>query len=40
MFEKEDPEGFERMLKERPERWRKVLDMFSTVEELRAGVIA
>ncbi|KAJ3865614.1 MAG: hypothetical protein NXY57DRAFT_907508, partial [Lentinula lateritia] len=39
-FELEDPEGYCRMLKERPERWRKVLDQFSTIEELKAGNIS
>ncbi|KAF9068747.1 hypothetical protein BDP27DRAFT_1223652 [Rhodocollybia butyracea] len=38
-FAAQDPEGFEQMLKERPERWRKVLDMFSTISELKAGVV-
>ncbi|KAF9027690.1 hypothetical protein BDP27DRAFT_1437082 [Rhodocollybia butyracea] len=27
------------MLKERPEHWRRVLEMFSTIDELRAGII-
>ncbi|KAF9060854.1 hypothetical protein BDP27DRAFT_1167442, partial [Rhodocollybia butyracea] len=33
-YEIQDPEGFEQMLKERPERRRKVLEMFSTINEL------
>lgn len=39
-FEMEDPEGFERMLKERPNCWRKVLDIFSTIWELKEDIIA
>ncbi|KAJ3816892.1 hypothetical protein F5880DRAFT_1461459, partial [Lentinula raphanica] len=30
----EDPEGYSRMLEERPGRWRKALDVFSTIDEL------
>ncbi|KAE9407450.1 hypothetical protein BT96DRAFT_809656, partial [Gymnopus androsaceus JB14] len=39
VFAKEDPEGYDRMLAERPGRWREVLEMFSTIDEFKAGII-
>ncbi|KAJ3717530.1 hypothetical protein C8R42DRAFT_587033, partial [Lentinula raphanica] len=38
-FAFEDPDAYDRMLKERPGRWQKALDVFSTIDELKAGII-